>query len=70
MTTYERIKLEGIIEGEAKGEAKGKAEGKAETTVYGIVRGYKNGFTIPQLSTIFGISEAEVKAILEKKSLL
>lgn len=54
MTTYERIKLEGEV----------------KNTEDGIVRGYKNKVSISQLSLVFGISEAEVKAILKKKSLL
>lgn len=58
MTTYERIILEG------------EAEGKVKNTEDGIVRGYKNKVSIPQLSIVFGISEAEVIAILKKKGLL
>ena len=64
---YERIVLdEGITIGEAKGIAIGEAKGKAEMEAKHVKNMAKLGYCIPDIASLLGMSEDEVRGILAK----
>jgi predicted transposase/invertase (TIGR01784 family) len=65
-TAFDEGKIEGKIEGRIEGEEIGFQKG----IVLIVVNGYKNGFTISQISLLTGLSENEVIIILKQEKIL
>jgi predicted transposase/invertase (TIGR01784 family) len=69
-TAFDEGKIEGKIEGRIEGRIEGEEIGFQKGIVLIVVNGYKNGFTISQISLLTGLSENEVIIILKQEKIL
>ncbi|MDX1908177.1 MAG: hypothetical protein SF053_14165 [Bacteroidia bacterium] len=62
----EEGKIEGRVEGKIEGKIEGKKEGLIEGLTSVVLRGAREGLSIKTLASLTGLSEEEVRRMLDK----
>ena len=65
MTTYEKLIAKGEEVGIKKGKLEGKLEGKIEGKIEVILNGHRNGLDFDILANITGLTEEEVRKVIQ-----